>query len=105
MNKYGAKRVEIDGYVFASKKEAARYIDLKSLQRAGEIKDLELQVPFAFEYNDVRICRYTADFTYKERKNGHWVEIVEDVKGKATRDYRLRKRLMLAFYGISVRET
>lgn len=46
MNKYNAKKVEIDGITFDSKKEAARYCDLKLMQRAGEIRDLQLQVEY-----------------------------------------------------------
>lgn len=101
MNKYRAIRTEVDGIVFHSKKEAARYQDLKLLERAGAIKDLRLQVPYLFELNDVRICRYFADFVYKE--NGR--EVVEDAKGKATKEYAIKKKLMRAFFAIEILET
>ena len=45
-NKYKAKKVEINGEVFDSKKEANRYQELLLLQRAGKIRDLQRQVKF-----------------------------------------------------------
>jgi len=105
MNKYRAVRTEIDNITFASKKEAARYQELRFLEKAGEIKDLRLQVPFKFQLNGVHICKYLADFVFKERKNGYWIEVVEDTKGRATRDYRIKKRMMKAFFAIDVRES
>lgn len=101
MNKYRNVKTEVDGITFHSKKEAARYSDLKLLERAGQIKDLRLQVPFVFEHNDVRICKYLADFCYRE--NGR--EVVEDCKGKSTREYRLKRKLMKAFFAIEILET
>ena len=44
--KYGNRKVTVDGVVFDSKREAARYKELKLLQEAGEIKGLQMQVPF-----------------------------------------------------------
>jgi hypothetical protein len=38
-NKYRAQPVVIDGIRFASKKEGARYLELKLLERAGKIKN------------------------------------------------------------------
>lgn len=101
MNKYGNKKTEVDGIMFHSKREAARYQDLKLMERAGAIRDLRIQVPFQFELNDVKICRYFADFVYKE--NGR--KVVEDSKGKRTKDYMIKKKLMKAFFAIDVLET
>lgn len=101
MNKYGAKRTEVDGITFHSKREAARYQDLKLLERAGAIKELKLQVQYSFELNDVRICRYFADFVYRE--NGR--QVVEDSKGKRTKDYMIKKKMMKAFFAIEIFET
>ena len=101
MNKYRNVKTEVDGIVFHSKREAARYTDLKLLERAGQIKDLRIQVPFLFELNDVRICKYFADFVYRE--NGK--EIVEDCKGKRTKDYMIKRKLMKAFFAIEILET
>lgn len=100
-SKYRNKKTEVDGILFHSKREAARYQDLKTLERAGAIRDLRLQVPFIFELNDVRICKYFADFVYRE--NGR--EIVEDSKGKRTKDYMIKRKLMKAFFAIEILET
>ena len=46
MTKYNNKKVVLNGITFDSQKEARRYRDLSLLERAGEIKDLELQKAF-----------------------------------------------------------
>jgi hypothetical protein len=103
-NKYGAKRVKTkDGLTFDSKREYARWLDLVLLERAGEITMLERQVPFVFELNNVRIGKYIADFTYLENDERDY--IVEDSKGFRTDMYRRNKKMVLAFYGIEIRET
>lgn len=102
-NKYGNKKVVIDGIEFDSKKEGNRYLELKGRQMAGEITDLRFQHEFEFEINGERLCSYLADFTYIE--NG--VLIVEDVKSKATRKlpvYRIKNKLMKAIYNIQIKE-
>jgi dsDNA-binding SOS-regulon protein len=66
MSKYGAVRTEVDGISFASKKEARRYSELKLLERAGEIADLQLQPRFPLTVNGVRVCTYVADFQYRD---------------------------------------
>lgn len=108
-NKYGNRKIEIDGIVFDSKKEAKRYVDLKMLQKAHVINDLQLQVSFElqpkFKDEDGHIVKpitYIADFVYwKDGKR-----IIEDVKSDATkRDavYRLKKKMM-AFRGNYITE-
>lgn len=105
MSKYGSiKTVSADGITFDSKKEALRYGQLKLLQRAGQISGLELQKVYRLEVNDTLICRYIADFAYKEGGK----EIVEDVKSAFTRKlpvYSIKRKLMDAIYGIEIRET
>lgn len=101
MNKYRSIPTVVDNIKFASKREAARYSELKLLERAGVIKDLKLQVPFVFSYDEVKICTYISDFTYIEGNR----QIVEDVKGTPTPVYLIKKKLMLAFYSITIRET
>src|SRR5262245_45003992 len=103
-NKYGAVRTVVDGMTFHSRKEARRYQELRTLERAGKIDDLQCQVRHDLIVNGVKIGRYTSDFEYEE--DGR--HVVEDVKSPATkkaRDYRLRKLLMLAIHGIEIRET
>ena len=101
--KYSAKKVTIDGITFDSKHEAARYRELCLLQRAGEISDLELQKRYELipKQGKERAVYYTADFVYKD-KDG--VEVVEDTKGYKTRDYIIRRKLMLWVHGIKIRE-
>jgi len=103
MNKYHAARTEVDGIVFASKAEAARYCELKLLQGAGEITGLELQPKFPLIVNGKKVATYIADFRYTERGE----VVVEDVKSVATRKiavYRLKIKLVQAIYGIEICE-
>ena len=90
-SKYRARKTEIDGIVFDSAKEARRYLDLKLLERCGEIKGLELQVRYELlpKNGCERAVHYVADFRYEE--NGKLV--VEDVKGVRTREYILKRKM------------
>lgn len=103
MSKYHAVRVEMDGIKFDSVKEAKRYKQLQLLERAGEIQNLRMQVPFILikksKYG--RAIKYIADFVYEE--NGK--TIVEDTKGYKTDVYKLKKRIMAEVHGIEIRET
>lgn len=99
--KYGNKTIESDGHRFDSKREYARYCELKLLERAGEISCLDIHPSWELVVNGTRIGRYTADFAYRN-KSGKL--IVEDVKGVRTRDYVLRRKLMYALYGIDIVE-
>lgn len=99
-NKYGAVKVELDGYKFDSKKEARRYQELKLLQKAGEIGRVEVHTPWPLEVNGQLICKYVGDFAYAKGKE----LIVEDTKGIRTPVYRLKKKLMKAVYGIDIVE-
>ncbi len=86
---------------FDSKKEAKRYEELRLMERAGVITDLECQPEWtllpAFTDNHGgkhRAIKYRADFSYIEKD----IEIVEDVKGVRTELYKLKKKLLLAQY-------
>ena len=79
MNKYRNKKVIVDGEEFDSKKEGKRYKELKLLERAGEISNLELQPKFllqdTFKKNGktYKKIQYIADFMYCQgRKNDSW---------------------------------
>lgn len=95
MTKYRAKKTEIDGIKFDSKKEAKRYIALKELEKKGNIEKLTLQPRFllqeGFRKNGkaYRKIEYVADFMY--RQDGKL--IVEDVKGIKTDVYKLKQKL------------
>ena len=100
-NKYRAVKTEVDGIVFDSKREAARYMELMLMQRAGEIKRLELQPKYDCIVNGRKICTYRADFRYSTNENS----IVEDVKGMKTPVYKLKKKLVEALYpGVIIQE-
>ena len=102
MSKYKNVKTTLDGIAFASKKESARYAELKLLARSGLIQNLRLQVPFELipKQQGERAVKYIADFVYDE--NGETV--VEDTKGFRTDTYKIKKKLMLAVHGIRVKE-
>ena len=126
-NKYNAKKVTVDGIVFDSAKEAERYKELLSLEKAGAIQDLQLQpwfelIPAQYEtferygktgkrLKDGRRCvelslSYKGDFAYTE--NGK--RVVEDVKGyrnpasSGYAKYIIKRKLMLYVHGIRIKE-
>ncbi|HEX6537525.1 MAG TPA: DUF1064 domain-containing protein [Gemmatimonadaceae bacterium] len=104
-NKYGAKAVVIDGIRFDSLAEGRRYNELKLEVAAGEITALECHPRFPLVVNGVKVGTYVADFAYVVLVDGG-PRVVEDVKSRPTRtqSYRLKRKLMLALYGIAVRE-
>lgn len=101
-SKYGAVRTIVDGIRFASKKEAARYRDLRLMQQGGLISELRWQVPFEIRIKEIYICSWLADFTYTA-KDG--MKCTEDVKGMRTDVYKLKKKLVEAQYNIRILET
>ena len=125
--KLGNVKVTVDGIEFDSKKEANRYYELRLLQRAGQIEELELQkefelIPAQYEtyarYGKTgkrlqdgkrcieKSCVYKADFAYI--KDGQ--QVVEDAKGyrdpasAAYAKFVIKRKLMLWRYGIKVIE-
>ena len=123
MSKYHSKKTSVDGIIFDSKKEAKRYRELKLLEQAGEIFNLQRQVKYTLiepQYIPTgeiykrgpkkgqpkmklaeRECAYYADFVYTD-KTGNTV--VEDTKGMKTQDYKIKRKLMLYKHGISIKE-
>lgn len=104
-SKYNNVPTEVDGIVFDSGREANRYVTLRDAEAKGQIRNLKLQYAYALVINGVYVTTYTADFQYDEKRNGRWVPVTEDAKGKRTEPYQMRKRLMKAVYGITIRET
>ena len=108
MNKYHSKKVSVDGAVYDSKKEYRRHQELLLLERAGAIKDLKRQVKFVLipSQRDAggklleREVSYKADFAYTEGGN----LVVEDTKGFRTKEYIIKRKLMLWVHGIRIFE-
>lgn len=122
------ERVTASGAVlrFDSQKEAHRYDELAALERAGQIRDLRLQVDFTLQeaYTDsegrrVRAIRYRADFTYckplgdgrhaaywADKSGALWVLVVEDVKSRATKtkQYIMKRKMMKERLNINIQE-
>lgn len=119
-HKYGNKKIQLDGHIFDSKKEAERYIQLRAMQKQGDISGLELQKKFVLiptlrrksTVNAkgkpipgkvvVKERSYYADFVYYDEHRGEYV--VEDVKGFKTDVYKLKRDMMYWIHGIEVRE-
>ena len=100
-NKYKSIKVEIDGIKFDSKKEAARYGQLKLLKRAGEITKIELQPRYDIIINGKFCGFYKADFRITWKTGA---VTIEDVKGMKTPVYSLKKKIIEAMYGIKIVE-
>lgn len=100
MNKYKNTKIVVDNIKFDSVLEANRYQELKLLERAGTITDLELQPRFllqdSFKKNGrtFKKIEYVADFQYIE--NGK--TIVEDVKGLQTDVFKLKHKIFEKVY-------
>lgn len=122
-NKYGAVPTTVDGIRFDSTKESRRYGELRLLEKAGLIRDLELQPRFPIDvvdiycpswnvreglaYGEIGVFRcgvFTADFRYVDVASA--TTVVEDAKSGPTRTtaYRLRKRLVEAIHGVRITE-
>jgi hypothetical protein len=106
MPKYHNKKTQVFGYLFDSKREADRYLYLRSRLEAGEINNLNLQVQFVCDVNEQHVCNYIADFTYYE--GGKYYEgsklIIEDSKGVRTPEYRIKKKLVEAIHKVEIIE-
>lgn len=125
MNKYGNKKITYCGEVFDSKREYYRYMDLKLLETCGAISNLQRQVVYELipvqREKSTRVYKkgrkkgqpiegkiiekavtYIADFVYMDNATGK--EVVEDAKGMRTRDYIIKRKLMLYIHGIKIRE-
>ena len=118
--KYGNKKIYEDGEIFDSKKEYRRWKELILLVKAGEISKLQRQVKYTLipsqREPDIRGPRggirpgklierevsYIADFVYTDKAGQ---TVVEDCKGLRTKEYILKRKMMLFFHGIRIKET
>lgn len=102
-SKYRAVKTVVNGITFDSKREAARYQELKLLELAGQIKGLELQPVFQLLVKTGKsVGKYKADFKYYDMTKKQW--ITEDSKGVRTPVYRLKKKIIEEVYGITINE-
>jgi hypothetical protein len=100
-NKYSAESSWIDGHRFASKAEAKYYMTLKLRERLGEVTDVRLQEPFVvLGPKGQVVTTYRSDFTFWDVKEGR--RRVIDVKGVETPTFKLKKRVVEAFLGITI---
>ena len=102
-NKYGNKRVGSH----ASKKEHYRAAELRMMQRAGLIPAQYGECGKDFKNRPTRVllerpCSYVADFVYTDKATGQTV--VEDTKGVRTKEYIIKRKLMLHVHGIRIKE-
>lgn len=118
-NKYQAQKCELNGEKFDSRKELQRWLELRLLERSGEITDLRRQVKFELipsqrEPDTVgkrggvikgkvieHGVNYVADFVYKDKRGNM---VVEDTKGMRTKEYVIKRKLMLYIHHIRIKE-
>ena len=108
MNKYHNRKIVREGGTYDSIKEYRRAKELELLEKGGVIKDLKRQVRFEIipsqrgEDGKVveRAVTYVADFVYFEGDK----LIVEDTKGFRTKDYIIKRKLMLYMHGVQIKE-
>ncbi len=97
-HKYGAQKIIVDGIQFDSKAEAARYVELSFMERAGEIFELTTQCPFLYTDNGRKIFKWVADFRYFDGRK----YVMEDVKGAETAVFRLKRKLIESRFGFQI---
>ena len=95
-NKHRNKPTYVDGIRFASKVEARRYCELKLLKKSGDVLWFIWQVPFVLSPD----VRYYADFLVVYREEG---VVIEDVKGRETDVFKIKKKLMKEVHGIDIK--
>ena len=102
-NKFFAKKTIAMGLKFDSRWEAERWGQLKSMERAGVVNNLQRQIKFPLMINEQKICDYIADFRYLlEEEDGLSKLVIEDAKGVLTPEFKLKKKMMKAIHGIDI---
>lgn len=92
--KYGNKITVVDGIKFRSLGESRRYQELKLLEKAGHISNLDLQVKHTLEVKGYKVGTYTSDFEYD-----HGIfRVIEDFKGVRTALFTLKWNILRAMY-------
>ncbi len=109
-HKFNAKRTEVDGITFHSRKEARRYQELRLLEKAVEVRNLTTQPAFVLitvtpDGEVVPVGVWRGDFAYEEKHGREWRHVIEDVKGFQTALFKWKRKHVEKQYGITVRLT
>ena len=99
-NKYGARKVKLDGYTFDSQGEMRRYQELKLMEKQGLIWTLKIHPRYDLSVNGHKVCAYVADFEYQNM--GLLSVHVEDFKGVLSPMFKLKRKLFKAIYGFDI---
>lgn len=108
-NKFNAQTKVIDGIKFDSIREATHYsflkLQMKAIDKSQRVAKIERQIRFDIIINDKKIAFYKADFKvtftdgrveYHDPKNPYR-------KGAAYQYFNLKKKLVEAQYGITIK--
>lgn len=104
--KYRNVLCEADGIKFKSKLERQRYLDLRALEHAKLVSDLQVHPRFAINWPNgsagrpVKICDVELDFAYYD--NVRKKRIFEDTKGRDNPMSQLKRKLVQAAHAIEV---
>lgn len=119
-SKYGNVKATVNGITFDSRKEASRYVELRSMLASGAIRNLKLQPQFTLQESyltedgeRIQAIRYVADFSYERPTlpdctgKVYWIPVVEDVKGNnatKTAQYKVKKIMLAERFGLYISE-
>lgn len=96
----GAQKINTPDGKFDSKAEYERWCELKLLQLGGKIFNLRRQVAYPIEINGIHVCVWIADYVYTDFQTGK--EVAEDLKGISTDVFKLKRKMVEAYYGFKI---
>jgi hypothetical protein len=99
-SKFGNTKVVVDNIGFDSKREAARYNELKLMRNANLISSIDVHPVYSIYVKDIKVCDVVLDFAYTVFKDS--VPVHEDVKGKDNALSQLKRKMVEAYYGFKV---
>lgn len=104
--KMGNKPTWADGHLFPSEKEAQCWMDLRVLEKAGEISELRKQYPLGITVNGEHICILIVDFRFKDKKGVYRYQDAKGRKGGGVQYamFKLKQKLALASNKVVVEE-
>jgi hypothetical protein len=98
--KYGAKKVEVDGIIFDSKAESLYYLLHKDTPNMQMQERFILQDKFRLNGKAYRAIEYKPDFTFYD-KSGKLIKVV-DVKGMILPEFKIKAKMFANRYGIAI---